>query len=254
MIEAVCVKALIIPFVCLLMYAGLIIVGMTYLPFWKWPYLKDIVMWVFFVGVPVCFKAAQRSIEDNFFRDMLIDNVKWTAVLEFLMGSFTFSLFGELALQFVLLFLLRVQSSCKQNEKAASLKTAVDWIIAISGCVLIVLTVNVAVETYTDLGIMDYIVSFLIPLVLSILYLPVAYCMAVYSKYNTIYFQMERRNKDDIKTLRSKKRKIFFYCGLSRKKLIEFDKWYTAYICSIRSANDDDSFLELAYQYFDNKR
>lgn len=254
LIKAACTKVLVIPFICLLGYAALIIYVMTCSPSWKWLYLKDIIMWVLLVGVPVCYKAAEKKIEDNYFRNMLTDNIKWTAVLEFLMGSFTFSLIGELVLQLVMGFLLIIQSSCKQDKKAAQLKTVIDWIIAITGLVLIVLTVKLAIQTYTDLGVIDLIVSFSIPLVLSILYLPVAYCMAVFSKYNTIYVRMVCRNKDNTQILRRKKRMVLWCCGLSRKKLIAFDKWYTEYIRTIRSVNDDDAFLELVHKNFSNKK
>ena len=98
LLQACCKKVLLIPFALLLIYGALITYGITKLSFWNWIYLKDILLWIVFVGVPVCFNATKKNLEDHYFRNMVIDNLKWTAILEFIMGSFTFSLVGELIL------------------------------------------------------------------------------------------------------------------------------------------------------------
>lgn len=238
LLQACCKKVLLIPFALLLVYGALITYGITKLSFWNWIYIKDILLWIVFVGVPVCFNATKKKQEDHYFRNMVIDNLKWTAFLEFIMGSFTFSLVGELILQLFLGMLILLQTSCKE-EKYAQLKKFIDWLLVITGIVLIGFTVKVAIAEFSKFGLVDSLVSLFIPLIFSVFYLPVAYCMAIYSKYNTLYVRMAIRNMDDPKMLRRRKVLAFICCGFSRKRLLELDKFYTQYIVSIRSTKDD---------------
>lgn len=76
------------------------------LPFWNWIYVKDITFWVLFVGIPTCFNSVTNKLEDHYFRNILIDNFKFTALVEFITGTFSFPLDVELILQPILLFLL----------------------------------------------------------------------------------------------------------------------------------------------------
>ena len=244
LLHACCKKVLLIPFALLLLYGALITYGITKLSLWNWIYLKDILLWIVFVGVPVCFNATKKKLEDHYFRNMVIDNLKWTAILEFIMGSFTFSLVGELILQLFLGMLILLQASCKE-EKYAQLKKFIDWLLVITGIVLIGFTVKVAITEFAKFGLVDSLVSLFIPLVFSVFYLPVAYGLAIYSKYNTLYVRMTIRNMDDPKMLRRRKAFVFICCGFSRTRLLELDKFYTQYIVSMRSAKDNhNQFIE----------
>lgn len=75
---------IIIPVLCLLGYAALLVYGLHFVPFWEWALLKDVVIWVLFVATPICFKAGTRKIKDYPFKQMVIDNFLWSAFLEFL--------------------------------------------------------------------------------------------------------------------------------------------------------------------------
>ena len=253
LLQACCKKVLLIPFALLLIYGALITYGITKLSFWNWIYLKDILLWIVFVGVPVCFNATKKNLEDHYFRNMVIDNLKWTAILEFIMGSFTFSLVGELILQLFLGMLILLQASCKE-EKYAQLKKCIDWLLVITGIVLIGFTVKVAIAEFSKFGLVDSLVSLFIPLVFSVFYLPVAYCMAIYSNYNTLYVRMTIRNMDDSKLLRRRKVLTFICCGFSRTRLLELNKFYTQYIVSMRSAKDNHNQFILGISNFPNIR
>ena len=231
-------------------YAGtLITYGITNLSIWNRIYLKDILLWIVFVGVPVCFNAAKKNLEDHYFRNMIIENIKWTAILEFIMGSFTFSLLGELILQIFLGMLIFLQASCKE-EKYVQLRTYFDWLLIITGIVLIGFTVKVAIAEFAEFGLINSLVSLFIPLLFSIFYLPVAYCIAIYFKYNTLYVRMTIRNFDIPKLLRKRKFLVFLCCGFSIMRLLELEKFYTQYIVSIRSAKDDHNQFIAAISNF----
>ena len=108
-VKIACNKILLIPFIGILIYAGIFVYVFFKLPFWEWKYIKDIIIWIVFVGVPVCFKATNRKNDEQYFRNIVIDNLKFTTLVEFFISSFTFSLIGEFILQPILTFLLMLQ-------------------------------------------------------------------------------------------------------------------------------------------------
>lgn len=49
-----------------------------------------------FVGIPTCFHSVGDKLEAHYFRNILIDNFKFTALVEFITGTFTFPFAVEL--------------------------------------------------------------------------------------------------------------------------------------------------------------
>lgn len=117
LVKAACTRQLAIPFLGMILYAGLWVYVFSLIPVWKWEYLKDIVIWVLFAGIPVCFNAVSQKDEEHYFRNIITDNFKYTALSEFFLGIFTFSFFVELILQPILFFLFSVQAFLENNEK-----------------------------------------------------------------------------------------------------------------------------------------
>ena len=244
-------KVFIIPILCLLAYAGLIVYGLQLIPLWDWILVKDIVIWVLFVATPICFKAATNRKNSQYpFKRMVIDNFVWSAILEFFIGAFTFSFGAEMIIvpAFSLLVLLRNHD--RQNEQYKSVNKLLDGMSVITGLILLGFTIDKAVKVIAQDGIADVLVSFSIPIIFSIAFLPVVYFLAVKGQYNDLFVLVCIRNKDGEKALSLKKRKIFSACGLSYKKLLNFRKAYTTeYIGKVCFGNDDDTFLSFVRDF-----
>lgn len=225
LIKSACHRQLIIPFFFILCYAGISIYGLSCLSFWKWQYLKDIVMWVLFAGVPICFNAVNTQ-EEQYFRNIVIDNFLFTALVEFIFGTFTLSFIGELIVQPIILLLFLLQATAGKEEKYRAFKQFLDAVIAISGTLLIYFTVKEAITSYIYLNVLDLLVSFLIPIVFSVFYLPVAYLFAVYAKYQVLFIRMTFKSPKSKKLKCKHKWKVFVACGLSYKQICRFEKEY----------------------------
>lgn len=75
-IKKACTIQLLRPFLLILLYLLISILLFKELSVWKWIYLKDIITWFIFAGVPVTFKAIYSKAEDHYFRKMFIDNIR----------------------------------------------------------------------------------------------------------------------------------------------------------------------------------
>jgi len=232
---------LIIPFLLILLFATIFVYVCTFLPFWDWIYTKDIVFWVVFTGVPVCFNATGRKIEDNYFRNILIDNLKFTAFTEFITGTFTFNIVIELILQPVLLLFTILQVTAKDKDE--KVKKFIDSLIGITGIVIIILTIKSIIDSVDDIQYVDILVGLILPLVLSVLYLPVAYFFAVYAKYELLFLRMSFREEKNIKQKIIHRFKVFSVCKFSYKKVCKFLYEYTQKIYVTMSENDFDNII-----------
>ena len=238
-------KVFIIPILCLFAYAGLIIYGLQFVPLWEWILVKDIILWVLFVATPICFKAAVNRKKRQYpFKRMVVDNFIWSAILEFFIGAFTFSFGAEMIIVPAFSLLVLLQNHDRENEQYKSVNKLLDGISVITGLMLLGFTIDRAVKVIAQDGIVDVLVSFSIPIIFSVAFLPIVYFLAVKGQYHDLFVLVRIRNIDGEKTLSLKTRKIFSACGLSYKQLLNFRKAYTTeYIGKVCFGNDDGTFL-----------
>lgn len=241
-IKAACRIKLIIPFCFILLFAAGFVWVCTYLPIWDWIYVKDIVFWTLFVGVPVCFNATNRQLEEHYFKNILFDNLKFTALSEFITGTFTFSFVGELVLQPVLVSLMILQSSLVKKTEVT--KTVVDGIVGISGLIIIGLTVKSIIDSIGEVYFVDILVGLTLPITLSTIYLPIAYLFAEFAKYEILFMRMGFKEPDDKKLRHNHKLQVFLCCKLSYKKVCRFLNDYVQKMYVRMSATEFETIID----------
>lgn len=212
-------KVFIIPVLCLFAYAVLIVYGLQFIPLWDWVLIKDVIIWVLFVATPICFRAATRKNGGYPFRQMVVDNFIWTAIIEFFVGSFTFSFWIEMLVITIFTFIALLQSYCKNKTQYKDTQKALNVISVISGFILLIATINVAIKSIVRDGITDVLISFSVPIIFSVLFLPLVYFIAVNGHYHDLFLLMKIRDKDGKKQLKKKKKAVFKACGFSYKKV-----------------------------------
>lgn len=236
-LKAACNRKLAVPFVLLLLYACALVLGVSHFWFWKCYYIKDIVVWVLFVGVPLCYKAIDHK-NGHYFRDSVFSNLRFTALVEFLSGTFTFSLIAELIIQPVVAFLFLLQEVSKRDEKYSSVAKLISSILSVGGLWLLYATLKKAIEEYSQLNTTDLLVSFCIPLLFSLLYLPAALFLALYAKYEIIFKRISFCTKNNKSICRRQKWAVFRACGLSYNNVCRFEQNYLYHLYKQMSAEE----------------
>ena len=251
LIKASLKKIFIIPILCLLVYAGLIVYGLQFIPLWDWILVKDVIIWVLFVATPVCFKAAVNRKKNQYpFKRMVIDNFVWSALLEFFIGAFTFTFVAEMFVVPTFSLIVLLQNHDRENEKYRGAHKLLDGISVITGFLLLVFTIDKAINVIAQDGIVDVLISFCIPIIFSVAFLPVVYFLALKGLYHDLFVLIRIRNKENEKMLSLKKKKVFGACGLSYRKVQDFRKAYTTkYIGKVCFGNDDNTFLSFVENF-----
>jgi hypothetical protein len=237
-IKAACKKQLITPFLIMIVYAFLLTSLFSMTKFWEWKYLKDIFIWVLFVGIPVCFGAVNKGLKKNYFKSMVIDNLKFIVLIEFLFSTFTFNIYVELIMIPCITFVYLLEVVASTDEKLRTTGKIFSGFLAIIGFTVLGFTLNIAINDYKSLGVIETLVVFFIPFVLSILYVPVAYFVALYAKYEIIFIRVMLNKKWTNEQIRKKKCEIYKACSWSYKKLLLFEKEYVNRIYAGISDNE----------------
>jgi len=84
----------------------------------------------------------------------------------------------------------------------------------------------VADAAYRTSQTIDLLVSFFIPIIFSLLYIPVAYAFAVYAKYDTLFMRMSFKEPDDRKIKRNHRIAVLTTCKLSIDQITRFEQEY----------------------------
>lgn len=217
-VKAICQK----PFLVLFFWVWVYIVGLIYcmhrFGLWKWMFLKDVFIWVMFAGVPLSIKAAWKKVDDGFFRNMILGNLKLATVVEFIISSFTFSLVVEMILQPILLALISFQALSGTKEEWKSAKIFFDIVVIVVSLPFLGFTFKTAIEAFSTDGVLELLVTFFIPILLSICYVPVVYALALRSKYKELFVRLEIRGANNKREVRKRKVAVMLTSGISYKK------------------------------------
>ena len=137
----------------------------------------------------------------------------------------------------------------RENPKRVQYQKIFDGIATVAGLLLLFFTIKEAVTTITKDGAVSLLVSFSVPAIFAVAFLPVVYALAVIAKYHDLFVKLYIRNHMNKDGLGRKKRKVFLACGLSYRKIQLFEKAYSQYISTICAANDDDSFYDFVADF-----
>lgn len=216
LISIACNIRLIVPFIFFLLYSLILVYYSSLLPFWNFKYFKDIFIWIIFAGIPLFFNSVSIKNEEKYFKKMLIKNLGLLALVEFFTGTFTFDIFVEFLIQPLLLIFILLQIVSGMKDEYKPVEKLVNWIVAITGFIILGFTIKVAIATYQDLNSIDLIISLILPPFLSMLFLPITYFFALYSKYSHIFALLKIResninqNKKNYKLMLIKKGKFSY--------------------------------------------
>ncbi|MBO1004489.1 hypothetical protein ACFSKI_07330 [Pseudogracilibacillus auburnensis] len=205
-------------------YAAVSVWFLSSLSIWNWMYLKDVVLWFLFIGIPMTANAAsERNIQ--YFVQLVKENMKIAIFIEFLVGTFTFNLYVELLLVPIstLIFLLYTVSSLDKSYK--SVEKFFSVVLSILGWTIIFFAIRNMVIQFSDLNIPELFVTFSIPITMTFIFLPLSYLFSLYSGYEQLFLQLKFRIRDR----RNRKLialKIIRVCNFSISKVEFFRRNY----------------------------
>jgi hypothetical protein len=155
------------------------------LNFWDWSMLKDTILWFFLTAFPLIYGIATTKDVKIYFKTTLLDLVKFTAILEFVMGLYTFSLWVELGIAVFVVFLSGFKMFVRNPERYRKELNVID------GVNIAVIILLVAIEFQFIVFRTSLISQFLLPVFHSLLFVPFLYMLALYMRFEAAFAVMK---------------------------------------------------------------
>lgn len=234
-------KKILIVFIIIIIYTVTILFIIYKIQFWNLKFAKDFIVWFVMAGLPLCFSRAMVKKEYNSFRKIIKDNIKLVAVVLLIVNIYTFNIFIELIIIPILFIITILQVFSELDDKY---KQFVKWPTIVLFIIVVVMIIHSIKEIVCNFNYSIFIyllIDLFMPLLMSILYLPLAYLIGVYSVYDDIYSRINLLKVISEKEKLDRKKYIVKTFKLSYRKLVIFQDVYfkLVYIDSSKSKFKD---------------
>lgn len=199
-----------------------IILLLKNLEVWQTSNLKDVLFWLFTVGLLLVFKINDAK-SNTYFKGIFLSAIKWTIILEFVVNLYSFSLFTEIVILPVLVFLAMTQAVAEMDEKHKVVSKFLQNVIALAGLSIFSYSLYKTVINFEAVLTFQNLVSFLLPSTITILFVPFVYFLALYSTYESYFIHLDFMTvkKDKVKET---KKLILRIANINLDKLLRIKK------------------------------
>lgn len=176
---------------CLMVvYISVIIYFLYEVNIWNAGQIKNTVFWSFSVGFISIFKFEQIKTDNNFLKNLVLDNLKLLTVFQFIIGVYNFSLLVELLIAPVLVLLVIMLAISKADGNQHHIKAFLEYCLALFGLFLIIHALYMLITNFSEFANEKTAYDFFIPPLLTLCYLPFLCFVYVYSTYNDVFVRI----------------------------------------------------------------
>ena len=228
-------KALVRIYLLMLTYIGLVVYILSEIGYWDFDQAKTTIIWIFTAALVTLFRHDQIREDLDYFKKAIWDNISFVAAIEFVVTFYSFPFWVEFILVPASFFIVFVYEVAKLNEEN---KIVVNFLDKLSMPFGFLVLIYAAHNFYIHAGeffVWGTLTDFTTPILLSLLFLPFVYMVAVYSSYERVFGQIERNvSNRDISRYAKWKALIAFHL---RFKVIE--RWsHATFITHLNSRED----------------
>lgn len=157
-----------------------------FIGFWDKSFLKDTIAWYIGVGLPLAYRASNVKSR-SFMKRELLDALKLTVLVEYLINLYTFSLPVELILLPFLVLIYGMQAFSERKQEYSAVHQLMTWTIAAVGLGLFGFVLFKTAQSYEQIFVARTALQLALPILLLLLFLPFNYFSALYMAYETLF-------------------------------------------------------------------
>jgi hypothetical protein len=214
-------RPLLIIFSAAVMYAFFMVYLLLVLDIWNIDQLKNTVFWFFSVGLLSVYNLEKIKADPNFFKNSVIGNVKLLAILQFVIGVYSLPLIMELFLVPLMAVVGVMISIAESDPKYMQVKRLLNGIVITFGLFTLAYTVYMLATDFKELGQEKTLYDFIVPALLTVMYLPFLFAMMMFSTYEMVFVRLQLTMQD-----RKLRRLAKFYAlALINLRLGDLRRW-----------------------------
>lgn len=231
------IKILIVT-LAMLLYVGSVVFLFYQIKLWDLFLIKDTIYWAIGGAFVLLLNTNEALQDENFFKKLLVDNLKLIIVLEFIINFYAFSFWVEMFLQPVLFLIIAVNTVAELKQEHIQAKIATDYFLWILGAILLVLATFNVINDYQSLTTWDNLRAFLNPPLLLLAYLPFLYFFSLIMAYESLFIRLDLYLEKDGELLKFTKRKVLSSFHINLGKLNRFAKEALLELIKVGSKDD----------------
>lgn len=190
------VKAIFSTFVLMIIYISIIVFVLFKIGLWESHQLKNTIIWSISVGAVSLFKVATREKKNHLFKDLVLDNLKLVAIIQFIVGVYTFGLVVETLIVPASVILVVMMAKAQTDKQYHYLEKILNGIMVTFGTILIFYTIYMLVTNFGEFAKKQTVYDFYIPPLLTFMYLPFIFIIMILTTYDVVFTRLKFFIKD----------------------------------------------------------
>jgi len=135
-------KKIVIPLIAMLLYIVFMVVVFNKIGFWDISATKDTILWTLGTAFTMFFSLNKVTQDNNYFKNLILDNLKFVLILEFVVNLFSFSLPAELIVIPIVSFIVMLNAYTEAKPEYKQVRNLFNFILGVFGLILLAFTVK----------------------------------------------------------------------------------------------------------------
>jgi hypothetical protein len=169
------------------------------------------------------FNINKAAEDEHYFKNVILDNIKFILILEFIINFYSFSLVIELVVIPIITLIVMLSTYAGLKQEYKRVKTFLDYVLGIFGLCLLVFTFRELIMGFQNFTTVKNLRDFFLPLMFSVVLLPFVYIMALYMQYEMFFVRIDIANTNS-DLIKYAKRKVLIACNFNLSKINKVSK------------------------------
>jgi hypothetical protein len=183
-------KSILVIVLASLAYSCLVVYIFAHAGFWNVSMLKDTSFWFIGSALAILFNLTKARKEDRFFQGILVDNVKLVLIIEFVANFHVFNLAIELIMLPTIVFFAMIRGYSEMKQAHTQVRKLMDGIFIIIGVIFLIVSLIDILQNIRSFASYTTLKSFLLPIILSISFIPCAFLIAIVMEYELLFVRL----------------------------------------------------------------
>lgn len=214
-------------FFLMIIYIVVIVFALYKLSFWDIALLKRTIYWFFGTAFVMFINTNRATSEKEYFKNIILDNLKISVFIEFVVNVYVFNLIIEFFLLPVVVSLSALITMSGTKSKFMHEKNFLNKVVSVLG-ILILIYVGIQIKNnFSSFATVEHLKDLLLPPLLTFVFLPFIYFFALLNIYESMFVRLKIfQQKKDQNFIFWVKWKIFCACLFNLATVNEFSKNY----------------------------
>lgn len=177
-------KKILTPIFLMGIYMGLVVYILSKFNLWDLSLLKDTLYWLLFVGFVLLLNSNTAiNNKKDYFKKIIISNLKLVVLVEFVVNFYTLNYFAELILVPIITIVVLLNVFSEIKKEYAQIKKISDYILQFIGISFVIFGFYKVIFNYETLITSHNLISLVLPTMLSIALIPYLFLFILLMKY-----------------------------------------------------------------------